>query len=159
MKPLGTFAILILLLIAQGCTSNDKDTAGIKGNVTTPAAATEVAVTGNVPPVAPRLNPAANGGSGLPAIAPYGTPNGPAVQQNINPAPFMMAAGGQGAAPPHPGAGLITSGGLTSRADGTMSGPNDQPAATTGWGTPGPQANPAATSAKPAAEPSKAPPK
>lgn len=154
MKTLGSVAILILVLFAQGCSSNDKDAAGIKGNVTTPAPATELAATANVPQVMTRLDPAANGGSSLPAIAPYSKPNGPAVQQNINPAPFMVAAGGQGAATPGPGAGLITSGSLTSRADGTMSGPNDQPAATTGWGTQGPQAVPAAAPGKQASRPS-----
>ena len=156
MKLFGIFAILISFLFVQGCTSDN--TAGRKSEVTNPPAESELAVEGSAPAITSRLTPAANGGTSLPASAPYRQPNGVPVQQNINPAPFMVAAGAQGSGPSS-GASLITSGGLTSRADGTMSGPKDQPAASTGWGTPGPQAIPAATGGKPAAQSSQKPPK
>jgi hypothetical protein len=159
-KGLGIIAISVLMLFAEGCTSNDKDGAGRKSEVTAPVVATELAVIGGAQPPIASSDPAANGGASLPASAPYEKANGPTVQQNINPAPFMLAgrgqAQGQGSAS---GAALITSGGLTSRADGTMSGPRDQPAATTGWGTQGPEPIPAATSGKPATQPSQKPPK
>jgi hypothetical protein len=158
-KLFGIFAILISFLLVQGCTSNSQDAAGRKSEVTNPPAATETAVVSSAPPIAARAVPAANGGATLPANAPYRQPNGTAVQQNINPAPFLVAAGaGQGAGPSS-GASQITSGKLTSRADGTMSGPSDQPAAGTGWGTQGPQPNPAATSSKPATQSSQKTPK
>jgi hypothetical protein len=157
-KLFGIFAILISFLLVQGCTSNDQ-TAGRKSEVTNPPAAAEIAVVGNAPPITSRLTPAANGGTSLPASAPYRQPSGPSVQQNINPGPFLVAAGGGQGAGPSSGASLITSGRLTSRADGTMSGPTDQPAASTGWGTQGPQPNPAATTGKPAVQPSQKTPK
>jgi hypothetical protein len=158
-KPLVILAVSSVLLLAQGCTSFDKDKAGVESSVTVPSSATGAPVAGNVPPVTPVSDPAANGGSSLPAASPYSQPNGAIAQQNINPAPFMTAAGGQAPGGATTGAALITSGSLTSRADGTMSGPNDQPPATTGWGTPGPQAIPTAPSAKPATQPAKVPPK
>jgi hypothetical protein len=158
-KSLGILGISVLLLLAAGCTSNDRVTAGKTAEVTTPTVATELAVISSAPPAISNSDPAANGGASLPASAPYEKANGPAVQQNINPAPFMLAGSGQAQGQgSRSGAALITSGGLTTRADGTMSGPNDQPAATTGWGTSGPQANPA-TNAKPAAQSSQTPPK
>ncbi|HEY6271025.1 MAG TPA: hypothetical protein VIX19_03415 [Terriglobales bacterium] len=161
MKPLVIFAISFLLLLVLGCTSNDKSGAGRGSSVTRPESATELAVSANVPPVVPESDPAANGGSNLAAISPYSQPNGATAQQNVNPAPFLTeSAQAQALGESTAGAQLTTSGSLTSRADGTMSGPQDQPAATTGWGTAGTNwTNPAATGAKPATHPTKAPPK
>jgi hypothetical protein len=155
-KQFGIIAILVSFSLVQGCSSSSRDSAGRTAEVTNPPAATELAVSSNVPAPLPRLDPAANGGSDLPASAPYRQANGQPVQQNINAAPFMVAAGGQGGGSSS-GAALLTSGGFANRADGTMSGPNDQPAASTGWGTPGPQAIPAATSSKPATQSRKNP--
>jgi hypothetical protein len=158
-KPLLILTISFLLLLAQGCTSNDKSGAGRESSVTTPTSATELAVSGNVPPVTRSSDPAANGGADLAASTPYNQSNGATVQQNVNPAPFMTAGIGQAQGAGAGGAALTTSGRLTSRADGTMSGPSDQPAATTGWGTAGPQGNAPAASTRPATQPAKAPPK
>jgi hypothetical protein len=158
-KPLLILTISFLLLLAQGCTSNDKSGAGVEGSITTPASASVAPPSGNAPPVTRSSDPAANGGAGLAASAPYSQANSATVQQNVNPAPFMTAGVGQGQGAGSDGATSTTSGRLISRADGTMSGPNDHPAATTGWGTPGPQGNPPPASAKPATHPVKAPPK
>lgn len=129
MKYLAIFSIALILLVAQGCTSNDRFGAGTAGSITTPASASAAPPSGGAAPISRPSDPAANGGSTLPAAAPYS--DGSSVPQNVNPAPFLTAsqsggAGGASSAPPST---------LTSRADGTMRGPNDQPAATTGWGT------------------------
>jgi hypothetical protein len=142
MKHLALFFISFALLCALGCTSNDRVGAGREGNLNTPntPAATQGIPADSQTQPSGRPDPAANGGSSLPASAPY---QGDAtVTQNVNPAPFLTAsqpeAGSTGGAPSNT---------LTSRADGTMRGPNDQPAATTGWGA-SPQPS---TTAKPAA--------
>ena len=118
----------VLIVMALGCTSNDKNGAGRErtpGEVgaapLTPAASASVSGASMEKP-APS-DPSANGGSSLTASTPYNG-NGQTVSQNINPAPFLTASqkGTSTAVPPNS---------LTSRADGTMSGPNDQPAAGT----------------------------
>jgi hypothetical protein len=130
---------LALLFFAQGCTSNDRVTAGTEGSITTPASATLAPPSGAAPPVSQPSDAAANGGSSLPAAAPYRDAGAPAAQ-NVNPTPFLVAS--QNAGPG--GANSPPSNTLTSRADGTMSGPNDLPAASTGWGTSPAAAKPAA---------------
>jgi hypothetical protein len=140
-KQLAIFSIALVLSLAQGCTSNDKDKAGTEGSITTPASASVAPASGGAAPISQPSDPAANGGSTLPAAAPYSEAGGASAQQNVNPAPFLVAnesagPGGTSSAPAST---------LTSRADGTMSGPSDLPAATTSWRTP------AAVSEKPAA--------
>jgi hypothetical protein len=143
MKQLAIFSIALVLSLAQGCTSNDKDKAGTEGSITTPASATVAPASGAAAPTSQPSDPAANGGSALPAAAPYSEANSASAPQNVNPAPFLVASESAGRG----GSTSAPSNTLTSRADGTMSGPNDLPAATTGWGTP------AAASEKPAATP------
>jgi hypothetical protein len=123
------FVTCALVLMALGCTSNDKNGAGREATpAETAAPAPPTAATASVSPAsteAPgRSDPSANGGSSLTASTPYNG-NGQTVSQNINPAPFLTASQrgtSTTAVPPNS---------LTSRADGTMSGPNDQPAAGT----------------------------
>jgi hypothetical protein len=135
------FFISFALLSILGCTSNDRIGAGREGNLNTPntPAATNAIPADSRAQSSGQPDPAATGGSTLPASAPY-EGGGATVTQNVNPAPFLVAsqpgAGGTGAAP---------SNALTSRADGTMRGPNDLPAASTGSGTSGQP-----TAAKPA---------
>lgn len=155
MKTLTVLAFSSLLLLALGCSSF-----GGAGVETDDTAHTTTTVASSGANTSHASDAAANGGSSLPASSPYSQPNGATAQQNVNPAPFMTAGGGQGQGTSSGGASL-GSGALTSRADGTMSGPNDQPAATTGWGTSatnwtGPAA---ATGATPATKPAKAPKK
>lgn len=148
MKQLAIFSIALVLSLAQGCTSNDKDKAGTEGSITTPASASIAPASGGAAPISQPSDPAANGGSALPAAAPYSEASGASAPQNMNPAPFLVAneSAGPGGATSAPATTL------TSRADGTMSGPSDLPAATTGWGMP------AAASEKPAANTRSKPP-
>lgn len=149
-KKLAILSISLVLLLAQGCTSNDRNGAGVESNITTPASTSVAPASGSAAPISWPSDPAANGGSTLPASAPYSQGNVATAPQNVNPGPFLTAS--EGVAPGGPSAAPANT--LTSRADGTMIGPNDQPAATTGWGTPGPQATPAAASAKTTPKPS-----
>ena len=152
MKKLAILSISLVLLLAQGCTSNDRNGAGVESNITTPASTSVAPASGSDAPISRPSDPAANGGSTLPASAPYSQGNVATAPQNVNPGPFLTASQPQGAGSGGPGSAPSNT--LTSRADGTMIGPNDQPAATTGWGTPGPQATPAAASAKTTPKPS-----
>jgi hypothetical protein len=127
------FASLMLISLL-GCSGTNKDTA-VEPTGSMPMQPTEAAgangAKGNVAPVeAPGPDAHASGGSTLAVSTPYEQPNAPAAAQNLNPTPFLVSTGGKGAAaqqPPTPG--------LTSRADGTMFGPEDQPAAGVGPGT------------------------
>jgi hypothetical protein len=136
MKFLALFSVLCILLLAQGCTSLDQSGAGVESSV---ASATSAPSTSSAPasdiavPTSGQPDPAANGGSSLPASAPYTQDNSASVPQNVNATPFLAGGQTQGAAP---GSQAARSSSLTSRADGTMMGPNDLPAATTGWGAP-----------------------
>ncbi|HEY6308131.1 MAG TPA: hypothetical protein VI488_16905 [Candidatus Angelobacter sp.] len=152
MKQFALFSFALVLLLAQGCTSNDRNQAGTEGSIITPATASVAPASGSAAPISGTSDPAANGGSTLPAAAPYSESGSGAAQQNVNPAPFLVASQGGGAG----GATSAPASRLTTRADGTMSGPNDQPAATTGWGTPGPTV-PSSASAKSTATPGGAP--
>lgn len=125
MKQLALLCLIIAGLLMTGCATGRPSPAAPsspEGSTTAPTPVTA--------PIA-QLDPAANGGSTLPASTPYDG-GGATVAQNINPAPFLagspaQAAGASGSMPlPNP---------LTSRADGTMYGSNDQPAASTSWGT------------------------
>jgi hypothetical protein len=139
MKHLAVCSVLFVLMFGQGCTSNDRTPAGPEGSLNTPESAPATA-SGSATQPSGQADPAANGGSSLPASAPY-QGNGAPVSQNLNPAPFLAASQPQGQA-----SGSTTAlDGLTSRADGTMRGPNDQPAASTGWGSPAQTAQPASS--------------
>jgi hypothetical protein len=147
-KQLAIFSIALVLSLAQGCTSNDRDQAGTEGSIATPASASIAPASGGAAPISQPSDPAANGGSALPAAAPYSEATGASAQQNVNPAPFLVANESAGPG----GATSAPTNRLTSRADGTMSGPNDLPAATTGWGTPAASGKPSAnTKSKPPA--------
>jgi hypothetical protein len=139
-KHLAILSIALVLLLAQGCTSNDRNGAGTEASILTPASASAAPPSGGAAPISHSSDPAANGGSSLPASTPYSQPGTASVQQSVNPVPFLTASQGAGTG----GTGRAPVEALTSRADGTMSGPNDQPAATTGWGTTAPPATPAA---------------
>ena len=149
MKQLAIFSLALVLALAQGCTSNDKVKAGTEGSITTPASASVAPASGDAAPISQPSDPAANGGSTLPAAAPYTEAGGASAPQNVNPAPFLVAnesagPGGSTSAPANT---------LASRADGTMSGPNDLPAASTGWGTPAANKPAANSKSKPPARP------
>ncbi len=143
-KQLAILAIALVLLLALGCTSNDRVGAGTAGRPTTPTSASAAAPSGAAAPISQPSDPGANGGASLPAAAPYSQPGSASAQQNVNPTPFLTASQGAGAG----GARFAPATMLTSRADGTMAGPNDQPAATTGWGTSAPPAAPTAEGGK-----------
>ncbi len=88
-----TILSLSVTLIVIGCTANDKTPAGLEGSLNAPrpsAASSDGRTQASAP-----ADPSANGGSNLPASAPY---QGSAVSQNLNPAPFLAASQGQGAA-------------------------------------------------------------
>ena len=127
-KTVLMVAITCVLLCAQGCTRNDRDSAGLQHESAPP---TQVASEPTNPgDQAYQTDPAANGGLSLHAAAPYADA-GATVSQNLNPGPFVNAgqtSPGTTGAVPDPNR-------LTRSADGTMSGPHDLPPATTGWGT------------------------
>lgn len=130
MKTLMTLAMAWALLLTQGCTRNDRDSAGLQREPGVPP--TQAQPEPSSPGEVYQTDPAANGGLGLPAAVPYG--GGSSISQNVNPGPFMTAAQAQGVQAAAPGA-LPPTGMLTRSADGTMSGSRDLPPATTGWGT------------------------
>jgi hypothetical protein len=130
-KTLGIIAITMALMLGQGCTHNDRDSAGLKRLPGAPPEEESRVPLPNGGQAGTHIDPAANGGSSLTAAAPY-SGSGAAVPQNVNPGPFLVAS--QAAAGTQHGPSTNPSI-LTRSADGTMSGPNDLPAATTGWGT------------------------
>ena len=128
-KTLLMVVIACALVCAQGCTRNDRDTAGLQREPGIPPTQAASEPTSPAEP-AYESDPAANGGLNLRAAAPYAA-GGTVVSQNVNPGPFVNAgqsSSGTNGAVPDPNL-------LTRSADGTMSGPNDLPAATTGWST------------------------
>jgi hypothetical protein len=83
------------ILLAAGCTSNDKTSAGLEGdpNAPPPPAVSADSRTQS----SSHGDSAANGGFNLPASAPYqGTAT---VTQNVNPAPFLAASQAQATIP------------------------------------------------------------
>ena len=145
MKTLGIIAFLMVLVLGQGCTYNDRDSAGLKR---LPGAPTEEQ--SRVPPPnggqpGAHIDPAANGGSSLTAAAPYSGSGGATAPQNVNPGPFLVASQGAGGNQRGPSTNPSM---LTRSADGTMSGPNDLPAATTGWATSAADYSSSSTTAK-----------
>jgi hypothetical protein len=128
-KYLVILALAFCLALTQGCTSNDKDQAGPETSILKPAPAASIPASAGAAPISWPADPAANGGFALPAAAPYSQPGSAAASQTVNPAPFLAASRSSGTA----GSQATPSGSLASRADGTLSGPQDHPAATTGW--------------------------
>lgn len=119
-----------LLFCALGCTHNDRDSAGLKRLPGVPPTEVTSQPPKSTAEQAYQTDASANGGLGLRAAASY-SGNGAVVQQNVNPGPFVTAGQSQSGT-----AGTMpTVSALTRSADGTMSGTNDLPAATTGWGT------------------------
>ena len=141
MKKVGLFGLVITGLLMTGCdtTRPSEPIAGAEGSKTAAPAGQP----------SPQSDPASNGGSSLAVSTPYDG-GGKTVAQNVNPAPFLVgspapAPGTTGTVPP-PNS-------LASRADGTMYGANDQPAASTSWGTHA--TNWSSSAAAPAAKPQK----
>ena len=136
MRIAAAFIALLLIVGAVGCSGNDKDRAtqptGSEPsfpNTTAGAAGAGVANGDQQPETAPE----GSGGSSLPASTPYNQGNGGTVSQNLNPAPFLMAKEPSSTA----GISISSSRGLVARADGTMYGPTDLPAAGVGPGMQG----------------------
>lgn len=133
MKRLALLFVSLMLISLPGCSGSNKDTA-VAPTGSMPLKPTEDAgangAKGNVAPVeAPGSDAHASGGTSLAVSTPYNQPNAPAATQTLNAAPFLVSTEEKGAAsqqPPTPG--------LTSRADGTMFGKQDQPAAGIGPG-------------------------
>lgn len=135
MKRIFGILIGLAMICVLGCSGNDKDRAtaatGSAPSFQNQAAGAEGA--GVVPPEQPQSDPASSGGSMLPASTPYSQGKGAAVSQNVNPAPFLTSESVKGNAAQR----AASSTGLVSRADGTMYGPSDQPAAGVGPGMQG----------------------
>jgi hypothetical protein len=74
------------VLIAVGCTANDKTAAGLEGSLNAPPAPPVSA--DNRHQTSTNADPAANGGYNLPPTAPY--QGGSTVSQTLNPAPFLV---------------------------------------------------------------------
>jgi len=148
MKITIAFGFALLLSIILGCSGSDKDTVTDKGGVYAEAG---TGVSGQPATQQPaQTDPESSGGSDLAASQPYaGTAS---ATQNINGAPFLTASGESAGQQSTGQAGQSR---LTSRADGTMMSPSDQPAAGIGPGltmesTPNPsRATPAAGTPKP----------
>ena len=127
MKTLSIVGTIFAFMLATGCTHNDRDSAGLKRLPGAPPEQETRLPAPNGGQTGIHLESGANGGLGLPAAAPYS--GAATASQTVNPGPFLTAsqqAGNQ--------SGPSTNPILTRSADGTMSGPNDLPAATTGWG-------------------------
>ena len=94
MKHLALLSLSATLL-ALGCTSNDKTSAGLEGDPNAPPPAVVPADSRIQAPS--QRDSAANGGFNLPASAPY--QGNATVTQNVNPAPFLAASRLQATAP------------------------------------------------------------
>lgn len=147
MKNLLAIAVICSLMIMVGCFGNNVGTSpSVPGSVEGAAGA------GAQPNAEPaQIDSHSNGGSSLAAAAPYaGDGKGGAVQQNVNPAPFLQASSPMKAGMAMPSSSSVT---LVSRADGTMYGPTDMSAAGSGQGMPattsGAAGKPAGAAAKP----------
>ena len=127
MQKIALFLAFLMLIAVIGCATS-MDSTSSQAKV---AAASASAAGSQTAAVAAKVAPASNGGSSLQASQPYTQANVPAVSQNLNAAPFLTTVEARGAAGAPP---QVPSPGLTSRADGTMYGPGDQPAAGAGAG-------------------------
>lgn len=126
MKKFVLLLAVSMLLVAVGCPGNEPQTAS-----ETRSAGAQNVSGGSDTQQSIQTDAHSSGGSALPASLPYSQPSAPAASQNLNAGPFLTSAESHGAgqAPAQPWAP-----GLTSRADGTMYGPSDQPAAGSGQG-------------------------
>lgn len=148
MKKFALLLALSMLAAAIGCETAMTDHVSQASATSAPAAAAGSQAEAPETPSAGTA-PASSGGSTLQASLPYSQSNAPAASQNLNAAPFLTSAG------PRSGAtAQISSPGLTSRADGTMYGPGDQPAAGAGEG----MIAPAESNTRPGRRPSAAAP-
>jgi hypothetical protein len=135
MKALPGFLVLVLIVGVMGCSGNDKDratqpTGSMPSFANTTAGAEGAgAVSGDQKM---ETSAASSGGSSLQASTPYSSGKSSTVSQNLNPAPFLTAAGAKAGAP-----NIASATGLVSRADGTMYGPSDLAAAGVGPGMSG----------------------
>lgn len=131
----GSLAVLLIIGICVGCSGNDKDraTASSGSMPSMPNTSQGAAGAGAASAEEPaQVDPSSSGGSTLPASTPYSQQKGTTVSQNVNPAPFLTASQAK------PGPQNLGAVGLVSRADGTMFGPADLPAAGIGPGMEGP---------------------
>lgn len=133
--PLLLGLVLIAGAALVGCSGNDKDRAmASSGSMPSMPATSQGAAGAGMTSVeeSVRVDPSSSGGSTLQASMPYTDGKGGAVPQNVNAAPFLAASEeSQGTQKNAAFTGLV------SRADGTMYGPNDQPAAGIGPGMEG----------------------
>jgi hypothetical protein len=117
-KNLVAIAVICtLMMIVAGCsgTNSGMMMPSLPGSVEGAAGAGAQA---NAEPA--QIDSASNGGSSLAAASPYaGDGKGGAVQQNVNPTPFLQASS------PMKAGMALPAGSLVSRADGTMYGPGD----------------------------------
>jgi hypothetical protein len=135
MKTLPGFLVLLLIVSVMGCSGNDKDRATQPtGSMPSFANTTSGAEGAGVASGDQKLetSPESSGGTSLQASTPYSSGKGGAVSQNLNPAPFLTAAGGKESTPK-----TASATGLVSRADGDMYGPSDLTAAGVGPGMSG----------------------
>ena len=126
-------AVSALAIISFGCPGTGQDkyfNDAKRGNAVNPSGTATLSAPSESASASGLLSAQASGGSNLPASMPYIASNAPAVSQNLNAAPFLTTAGA-------PMSNVFVSPqqqGLTSRAEGNMSGPSDQPAAGIGRG-------------------------
>lgn len=135
MRIAAAFIALLLIMGVLGCSGNDKDratqpTGSEPSFPNTTAGAAGAGVANGDQQV--QTTPEGSGGSSLSASTPY-QGSGAAVSQNLNPGPFLVAKEPGSAA----AVNIANSGGLIARADGTMYGPTDMPAAGVGPGMQG----------------------
>lgn len=131
----GLLALLLFVGIGVGCSGNDKDraTASSGSAPSSPNTAQGAAGAGMYSAdQQTQADPSSSGGSTLQASTPYRQEKGGAVSQNVNPAPFLTASQANPS-----GQNATSATGLVSRADGTMFGPADLPAAGVGPGMEG----------------------
>ena len=135
MKLISCLLASFLIAGVLGCSGSDKDRAtassGSMPSFPREAQGAEGAGAG-APPLAAYPDAHAAGGSTLGVSTPYQS-KGPAVTQNINPAPFLSGDKAMRGGPQQ----ADMAGGLVSRRDGTMYGPTDLPAAGSGPGMQG----------------------
>jgi hypothetical protein len=135
MTKVALLLAVITLMFAVGCSSKSateekRENASRASQETVAASAAQGSRSETNQPESAKLNPASSGGSSLQASMPYSQPNAPAASQNLNAAPFLTTAESAATRVPAP----TWSPALTSRADGTMYGPGDRPAAGIGQG-------------------------
>jgi hypothetical protein len=127
---LGMLVICSVVFVA-GCAGNNVGTSPSLPEAVKGAAGAGAQATAG----APQIDNESNGGSSLAAAAPYASDGkGGAVQQNVNPSPFMTASSSMKSGMALP----ASAGALVSRADGTMYGPTDMSPAGIGPGMEGP---------------------